>query len=128
MVVMVRCSSQSTRVLTSAALLIAFAVVPFAKCFADMSQSAVGMACCAEMDRDCGHASIQQGCCAVNAPDHGRPAISSRVDDVKPQAVAVLAMNAVRQTPLQLQLPLDSDTAPTRLRRPTYLLISAFRI
>jgi hypothetical protein len=125
---MVRRAPRYARVLTCAVLALALSAVTAAKCFADGAGSDARMTCCAEMGQECDHASVQQGCCAVNAPDNGSPAVSSRIDHVKPQAVAVLAVNAVWQTPLRLQPALDSDAALTRLSRPTYLLISAFRI
>ena len=86
------------------------------------------MACCAEMGQACDHASVQQGCCAVNAPDNGSLAISSRIDHVKSHVIAALTVNVVWQAPVAVQSALDSDAGPTRLSRPTYLLIAAFRI
>lgn len=128
MVVMVRRFSRFVRVLTSAALLIAFPVVSCARCLADTAESAARMACCAELDQDCGHASVQQGCCAVDTPDNGSLAISSRIDHVKPHVIAALTVNVVWQAPVAVQSALDIDAGPTRLSRPTYLLIAAFRI
>ena len=126
---MVRRTSRLPRVLVCAALTLALSAVTAAKCFVEDDGTQAGMACCAEMGHACDHASVQQGCCAVNAPDTGSPAISSRIDPVKPpQLIAVPVVNALWQTSLRRHPPPDRDDGPARLGRPTYLLISAFRI
>ena len=117
------------RVLICAALTLALSAVTAAKCFIDGEGTESGMACCAEMGHACDHASVQQGCCAVNAPDTGSPAVSSRIDHLKPpQLIAVPVVNAIWQASWREHSPPDRDDGPTRLGRPTYLLLSAFRI
>ena len=85
------------------------------------------MACCAEMGHACDHASVQQGCCAVNVPDNVSPALSSRIDVKAPQLIAPV-VNTPWQATLQEHSPPDRDDGPTRLSRHTYLVLSVFRI
>jgi hypothetical protein len=124
---MVRRGRRLAQVLTCAALALALSAGTAVRCFVD--EAATGMACCAEMGRACDHASVQQGCCAVNAPGNESPAISSRIDHVRaPQLIAAPVENALWQASLRGHFVPDRDAGPTRLSRPTYLLISAFRI
>jgi len=125
---MTRRAARLARLLTCAVLALALSAVTAAKCFADGTGSDASMACCADMGQACDHASVQQSCCAVDAPDNGSPAISSRIDHVKPHVIAALTVNVVWQAPVAVQSALDIDARPTRLSRPTYLLIAAFRI
>jgi hypothetical protein len=129
MVLMVRRASRSVRVLTCAALAFALVAVPSARCFADVAARAAKMACCAEMEQDCHHASVQQGCCALSAPDQGIPAVASRVDQGKAPTVGLPAVNALWRWPASPPLfSLPDDTVPKPSSRPTYLLVAAFRI
>ena len=126
---MERRTQRLPRVLICAALTLALSAVTAVKCFIDGEGTESGMACCAEMGHACDHASVQQGCCAVNAPDTGSPAVSSRIDHLKPpQLIAMPVVHAVRQASLWEHSPPDRDDGPTRLGRPTYLLLSASRI
>jgi hypothetical protein len=115
------------RVVTCAVLTLALSAVTAAKCFAAGTGSEAKMPCCEEMGQGCNDAPVQLDCCVVQTSDAGSPALSSRIDHVKPQLIAVLPVNVPWQAPLR-QSALDSDAGPTRLSRPTYLLLSAFRI
>lgn len=125
---MVRRTPRLTRVLTCAALTLALSAVTAAKCYIDGAGSETGMACCAEMGHACDHASVQQGCCAVNIPDNISPGLSSRIDVKAPQLIALPVMNTHCQASLQEHSPPERDHRPSRPGRPTYLVLSAFRI
>lgn len=96
------------------------------RCFAGAGEA---MACCAMAQEDCGHASVQQACCVVNTPDHGRPALASHIDPVKPPTVALSTVDTVwLRPPLPSPSHVAEHAVPTSSGRPAYLLDSTFRL
>ena len=109
------------------AVAVLFAAMPAAICLAAAASTRAEQAPCATM-ADGGGSSLQQNCCAVDAPNSS--------------AILSLALQSFTAAPISIQshvVGIDFNDAPPGLpnldsmaldppRHPTYLLLSVFRI
>ena len=124
---MVRRITRTTRFLTWA-LALALAVVSSVTCVLGAEASQEQKACCAAMNHDCGTAAIEHDCCATEAPAFTSLASGTVAS---PLAVPAPAMNLTATAPdfgsCLTASCLDTGASPFS-RRPTYLLVSVFRL
>lgn len=117
----------TTRFLTWA-LALAIAVVSAVTCVLGAEASQEQMACCAAMNHDCGTAAIEHDCCATEGPAFTSLASGTVASPLAAPAPSVnLIATAPDFSPCLTASCLDTNASPLS-RRPTYLLVSVFRL
>ena len=124
---MVRRITGTTRFLTWA-LALALAVVSSVTCVLGAEVSQEQKACCAAMNHDCGAAAIEHDCCGTEAPAFTSLASGTAASPLAAPAPVVNVTDAASDCGSCLTAScLDTGASPFS-RRPTYLLVSVFRL
>jgi hypothetical protein len=110
------------------ALALALAVLPSATCLMGAEMTEAQKTCCAAMNHDCGEMAVQQDCCSATAPGLV-VAAGSPVSHLTPPALVVVnIITAPEPVASFLESSAFDAGAPQPSSRPTYLLVSAFRL
>lgn len=124
---MVRRITGTTRFLTWA-LAFGLAIVSSATCVLGAEVSQAQKACCAAMHHDCGTAAIEHDCCATEpAAFTSLPSGTVASPVAAPAPVVNLIATAPDLGTCLTASCLDAGASPFS-RRPTYLLVSVFRL
>jgi len=126
---MVRAAKRAGRFLAGA-LAVALVVVSSATCFLGATMTPAQKACCTAMNHDCGAMAMEHGCCATEAPNLTSLVSSMSTSSFAAPVLVVLGLTAAEFAPSAIlgTSGVVDLTPPIADRKPTYLLLSVFRI
>jgi hypothetical protein len=117
----------STR-LAAFGLAVALAVVSSATCLLGAEAHKTEMACCAEMSHDCGEIAIEQDCCALVPAPSSLGILGSLVAHLTAPPLVAMIPIAEPEPAASIDLSFIDARIPASASRPTYLLVSVFRL
>ena len=126
---MVRRRSRNGRWATWA-LALSLALVPSATCLTAAEMTEAQKACCAAMHHDCEGMSVEQDCCVASAPNPiGLSASTSPSAHLAfPPLVVVNTIAEPEPERSDVESSVFDVGAPKYSSRPTYLIVSVFRL
>jgi hypothetical protein len=126
---MVRRGSRNGRWATWA-LALALALVPSATCLTAAEMTEAQKACCAAMNHDCDGMSVEQDCCVATAPNPlgVSASVSAGSHLAFPPLVVVNTIAEPEPERSDFESSVFDVGAPKYSSRPTYLIVSVFRL
>jgi hypothetical protein len=115
------------RRVTAAGLALVLAVLSSATCLLGADASHTTMACCAAMSHDCGEMAVEMDCCAVVPAPSALSILASLIASLTPPPLVVISTFA-QPEPSSPDIWLADSNIPKSPSRPTYLVVSVFRI
>jgi hypothetical protein len=111
-------------------LAFSLAFVSAATCLMGAPMTEAAKACCAGMNHDCGEKGVEQDCCVADSPNLPGLAPGLLVAPLAPPALVFVTTLAAQPqpTPSFVARAAFGHEGPHRSSRPTYLVVSVFRL